>query len=55
MVCNHRDSYGNLDYYKEDTTCSTDRGTMGGVYFICNLCDENITEEVYNEQDTDFR
>lgn len=36
------------DVEKEDDTCSTDRGTMGGVYWWCEDCGD-VTELIEND------
>ena len=46
IPCNHQDQNGNYTYEKEDDRCTTDRGTIGGIWYRCTQCDEDITEEI---------
>lgn len=51
MDCEHRNEFGSYDFHIEDERCSTDRGTMGSILCICNICDADITELVTEQKD----
>lgn len=42
--CEHMDEFGTITYRKEDDTVTTDKGSTGGVWYVCTQCEQDLTD-----------